>query len=42
MPFYIYVLPDDGPRRSKHVGEIIMTIQIFMHDYLQLVGINTV
>ena len=38
----IYVLPDDDPRRSKHVGEIIVTKQIFMHEYLQLVEINTV
>jgi len=29
----IYVLPADGPRRPKHVGEIIMTKQIFMHEY---------
>jgi hypothetical protein len=36
----IYVLPQDGPRRPKHVGEIIMKILIFMHEYLQLVGIN--
>jgi hypothetical protein len=38
----IYVLPEDGPRRPKHVGEIIMTKQIVMHKYLQLVGMNTV
>ena len=38
----IYVLPKDGPRRPKHVGEIIMTKLIFMHEYLKLVGINTV
>jgi len=38
----IYVLPEDGPRRPKHVGEIIMTNQIFMHEYVQLVGINKV
>jgi hypothetical protein len=38
----IYVLPEDGPRMPKHGGEIIMTKEIFMHEYLQLVGINTV
>jgi len=27
---FIYVLPEDGTRRPKHVGEIIMTKQIFM------------
>ena len=32
-----YLLPDDGPRRPKYVVEIIMTKQIFMHAYLQLV-----
>jgi len=26
----IYVLPQDAPGRPKHVGEIIMTKQIFM------------
>jgi hypothetical protein len=38
----IYVRPEDGPRRPKRVGEIIMTKQVFMHEYLQLVAINTV
>jgi len=38
----IYVLHQNGPRRPKHVGEIILTKEIFMHEYLQLVGINTV
>ena len=38
----IYVYPEDDPRRPKHVGKIIMTKQIFMHEYLQLVGINKV
>jgi len=33
----IYVLPQDGPREPKHVGEIIVTKLIFMHEYLQLV-----
>ena len=37
----IHVLPEDGSRRPKHVGGIIMTKQIYMHEYLQLVGINT-
>ena len=36
----IYVLLEDGSRRPKHIGEIIMTKQIFMHEYLQLFGIN--
>jgi len=36
----LYVLPEDGPCRSKNVGEIIMTKQIFMHEYLQLDGKN--
>jgi hypothetical protein len=31
----IYVLPEDDLRRPKFVGEIIMTKQIFMHEYLQ-------
>jgi hypothetical protein len=39
--FYIYVLPQYGPRRPKNLGEIIMTKQIFMYEYLQLVVINT-
>jgi hypothetical protein len=38
----IYDLPQDGPRRPKHVREIIKTKHIFMHEYLQLVGINRV
>jgi hypothetical protein len=38
----IYVLPEDGFLMPKHVGEIIMTKQIYMQEYLQLVGINTV
>ena len=38
----ICVLPEDGHLRPKHVGEIIMTKQIFMREYLQLVGINIV
>ena len=38
----ISVLPEDGPPRPKHVGEIIMTKQIFMYECLQLVAINTV
>jgi hypothetical protein len=38
---YIYVLPQDGPRRPKHVEEIIMTKLILMYEYLQLVAINT-
>jgi hypothetical protein len=38
----IYVLPEDDPRRSKHVGEIIIKKNIFMHENLELVGINTV
>jgi hypothetical protein len=38
----IYVLPDDGSRRRKIVGEIIVRKQIFMHEYVPLVGINTV
>jgi len=38
----IYVLPEDGPRRPKHVGEITVTKQIFMYEYVQLAGINTV
>jgi len=29
---FIYDLPEDGPRRPKHVGEIIMK-KIFMHEY---------
>ena len=33
----IYVLPQDDSRRPKNVGEIIMTKQIFVHEYLQLV-----
>jgi hypothetical protein len=37
---FIYVLPEDGTVRPKHVGEIIMTKQIFMHEYLQLGGIK--
>jgi len=37
----IYVLPEDDSRRPKRIGEIIMTKQIFMHEYLQLFGINT-
>ena len=37
----IYVLPEDGSLRPKRIGEIIMTKQIFMHEYLQLFGINT-
>jgi len=37
----IYVLLEDGLCRPKHVGEIIMPKQIYMHEYLQLVGINT-
>jgi hypothetical protein len=37
-----YVIPKDGLRRPKHVGEIIMTKQIFMHEYLQLAGKNSV
>jgi hypothetical protein len=37
----IYVLPEDGRYRPKHVGEIATTIQVFMHEYLPLVGINT-
>jgi hypothetical protein len=36
---FIHVLLEDGPQRPKHVGEIIMTKLIFMHEYLQLVGI---
>ena len=28
---YIYVFPQDGPRRPKHVGEIIMSKQMCMH-----------
>jgi len=40
--FCIYVLTEDGPRRPKHAGEIIMAKQIYMHEYLQLVAINTV
>ena len=40
-PHCIYVLPQDGPCWPKHVGEIIMTKQIFILEYLQLVGINT-
>ena len=38
----IYVLPGDGLRRPKYVIEIIITKQIFMHEYLPLVGINSV
>jgi hypothetical protein len=38
----IYVLPEDGHYRPKHVGEITTTIQVFMHEYLSLVGINRV
>ena len=30
-----YVPPENGPLRPKHVWEIIMTKQIFMHEYLQ-------
>jgi len=37
----IYVLPEEGSRRPKHVGEFIVTKQIFIHKYLELVGINT-
>jgi len=37
----IYVLPENGLSRPKHVGEIIVT-KIFMHEYVPLVGINTV
>jgi len=37
----IYVLREDGPRSPNHLGEIIRTKQIFMHEYLPLVGINT-
>ena len=33
----VYILPQDGRRRPKHVGEIIRTEQIFMHEYIQLV-----
>jgi len=40
-PPCIYVLPEDGPRRPKHVGEIIMKNNV-MHEYLLLIGINTV
>jgi len=39
--FSIYVFPQDCSPRPKHVEEIIVTKQIFMHEYLQLVGINT-
>ena len=39
---WIHILPEDGLRRPKHVGEIIMTKQIYMHEYLQLAGISTV
>ena len=39
---YIYVLHQNGPRRPKHVEEIIITKKNFMHEYLQLVGINIV
>jgi len=38
----VYVLPQDGPRRPKFVGEITVTKQNFMYEYVQLVGINTV
>ena len=38
---YIYILPEDGFSRPKHVGEIIMTKQIYMHEYLRLVVKNT-
>jgi len=38
----IYVPSEDGSRRPKHVGGITMTKQIYMHEYLQLVRINTV
>jgi len=38
----IYVLPEDGLCRPKYVVEFIMTKQTFMHEYLPLVGINTV
>jgi len=30
----IYVLPEDGSRRPKHAGEIIMKTPIFVHGYL--------
>jgi hypothetical protein len=36
----IYVLPEDGPRRPKNVGDIIMKNNV-MHEYLLLVAINT-
>ena len=29
---FTYVLPEDGPRRPKHLREIIMTKQIFMQE----------
>jgi len=29
----IYVLPEDGSCGPKHVGEIIITKQIFVHEY---------
>ena len=38
----IYVLHQDGPCRPKHAGEMIITKQIFIYEYLQLVAINTV
>jgi hypothetical protein len=39
--FFVF-FPEDGPRSPKHVGEIIMTKHILMHEYLQSFGINTV
>jgi hypothetical protein len=39
--FISYVLPEDGPRSPKHVGEIIMKKEILLHAYVQLVGTNT-
>jgi hypothetical protein len=38
----IYILPQVDSRRPKYVGEIIMKKPIFMHEYLQSVGLNTV
>ena len=39
---YMYVHPEDGPRRPKYLGEIIMAKHIYMLEYVQLLGINTV